>query len=600
MTGQPQTAKYQRKGAFFPLLLIAGGLLAAVVFGGASSAHTSNVHGSVIAWARANPSADVPVIIQTSGNSAALTSDIARAGGSIDREFKIISALEATLPRDSIDAVAAHPDVAWIGLNSPVVSTGTYKVDLKALATTYPISVNANDPWSKSYTGAGVGVAVVDTGISPSGHEDFKRSDGNSRVVAEVVVNPGASNITDGYGHGTHVAGIIGGDGSLLNGKYVGIAPEANLINVKIADDSGLATVGDAIAGLQWVYENRTAYNIRVVNLSLHSSVAESYRTSALDAAVESLWFNGVFVVVAAGNLGSAPDAVSYPPSNDPFVMTIGAIDDMDTSAYGDDTALSWSSSGTTQDGFVKPELHTPGRNIISVADTNSYLYQWYPGRVVDKDYLSLSGTSMAAGVMSGVGALVLERHPDWRPGELKCTLITTSRQLSAPYSNLKMPRAGNASNQSIPSCNSDAGLTPSQAFGPMAKAGVIAYVLGEPSSKAVADSIGLDMAAAGIQGASLASVDWSAIKWSAIKWSAIKWNLVQWDAIKWSAIKWNSVNWNAVSSDGVDWSAIKWSAIKWSAIQWNAIKWSAIKWNSVNFDAVKWSAIKWSFVQEN
>ena len=139
MAGQSQTGEHRRGRALFSFLLIVGCLLAAGAFGNASSAHPSNVHGSVYAWALSNPGSDVPVIIQTSGDPADLASDVTRAGGSVEREFEFVSALEATLPRDSVDAVAAYPGVAWIGLNSPVVSTGTVMVDLKALATTYPI-----------------------------------------------------------------------------------------------------------------------------------------------------------------------------------------------------------------------------------------------------------------------------------------------------------------------------------------------------------------------------------------------------------------------------------------------------------------------------
>ncbi len=573
----------------FPLTVLFV-FFAFLVVTGAAVTRPTNVHSAVYAWAQAHPGDPVPVIVQTQGAAAPVTAAIGEAGGAVQRQFQIVSSLQAQVPAGAVETLARHPGVARISLDAPVVATGTVRVDLKALATTYPLSVNANDAWSKMYTGAGVGVAIVDTGITHLA--DFGPG---SRLVADVALNPAAGSTADGFGHGTHIAGIVGG--YKVKGKYIGVAPEANLINVKVADDAGNASLGDLIAGLQWVYDNRAAYNIRVVNLSLHSSVAESYKVSPLDAAVEALWFNGVFVVVAAGNLGSAPDAVSYPPANDPFVMTVGAIDDMGTSSFGDDVTTNWSSSGATQDGFPKPELLTPGRDIISTIDTSSYLYNTYPSKIVDQSYFRLSGTSMAAGVMSGVAALVLERHPDWTPGQLKCTLIATSRQLSGPSAAFKVPRAGNASNQSGPSCNSDAALAPSAGLGPVFKVGAVAWVLGEPSSKAVADSIGLDMAAAGIQGASLASVDWSAIQWSAIKWDAIKWDAIKWDAIQWSAIKWDAIKWDAVNPDGVNFSAIKWSAIKWDAIKWDAIKWSAIKWDAIKWDAIQWSAIKWDYL---
>ncbi len=594
MTGlTSKDAGGKRRHWWRSLTFLTFALLALALSGGSGYSAQHNVHGAVYSWAREHPGEPVPVLIQTESEASTVAGFIESSGGEVSRQFNVISAVEASVPASFVATLAAQPGVAWVSLDAPVASTGAV-VDLKKLATTYPLSVGADDPWSKGYSGAGIGVAVVDTGISPANHPDFVDSSGRSRVVAQVVVNPSTTNTVDGYGHGTHIAGIVGGDGDLLSGKYVGIAPRANLIEVKAADDQGNSSLGDVVAGLEWVYNNRATYNIRVVNLSLHSSVAESYKTSPLDAAVETLWFNGIFVVVASGNEGGVSGAVSYPPANDPFVMTVGAIDDMGTTAFADDVPASWSSFGATQDGFTKPELLTPGRNIISVIDTNSILYKTLPDHIVDSKYFRLSGTSMAAGVMSGVGALVLQRHPDWTPGQLKCSLIATSRQLSSPNSAFKVPKAGDVSNLSAAKCNSDVGLAPSTALAPMLKAAVIAFVLDQPSPSTTASAIGMDLAAAGLQNATLATVDWSAIKWNSITWSAIKWSAIKWDAIKWDAIKWDAIKWSLVSPDGVNFSAIKWDAIKWSAIKWDAIKWSAIKWDAIKWDAIKWDAIKW------
>ena len=130
------------------------------------------------------------------------------------------------------------------------------------------------------------------------------------------------------YGHGTHVAGIVAGNGNFSNGARTGIAPGANLVNVKVADSYGMSYGSDLVEGLQWMYDNRLTYNIKVVNISMNSTVAESYQTSPIDAAVEILWFNGIVVVVSAGNSGPG---IIFPPANDPFVITVGAADDMGT-----------------------------------------------------------------------------------------------------------------------------------------------------------------------------------------------------------------------------------------------------------------------------
>ena len=177
-------------------------------------------------------------------------------------------------------------------------------------------------------------MAVVDSGrVNPNG--DLYTSTGVNRQVADVRFNSDYNQSTsDGYGHGTHVASIIGGDGSESGGKYIGVAPMVNIINVKVSNDDGSAMIKDVVAGLQWVLQHKDAYNIRVVNLSLNSSVAESYQTSPLDAAVEILWFNKIVVVASAGNQGSG---AIFPPANDPFIITVGATDDKGTNSLSDD-----------------------------------------------------------------------------------------------------------------------------------------------------------------------------------------------------------------------------------------------------------------------
>jgi serine protease AprX len=283
-----------------------------------------------------------------------------------------------------------------------------------------------------------VGVAVIDTGVD-GGLPDFRGDDGSSRVIASAVTNPNAKTVGDSYGHGTHVAGIIAGDGTErgaddpTEGRYVGIAPGANIISVKASDEAGDATVLDVIYGLQFVVDHKDDYNIRVVNLSLASSRAQSYKTDPLDAAVESAYFHGILPVVAAGNRGPDKDAVDYAPANDPYALTVGAVDDQGTKSIKDDKWASWSSRGTTQDGFAKPEIAAPGSHIVSTLARGSKFGRLCPSCVVDGKYIAAGGTSMAAPIAAGVAALVIQLHPDWTPDQLKTALIRSGRDLPGP-----------------------------------------------------------------------------------------------------------------------------------------------------------------------
>jgi serine protease AprX len=343
---------------------------------------------------------------------------------------------DPTVPVDPASTVPADPASTAPADATPSPSGGTPQaaVDTSRLASAYPASVFAPAAWGAT-TGRGVGVAVIDTGIDGD-LPDFAGADGTSRVVASVVTNAGATTAADTYGHGTHVAGIIAGDGTRRDaadpaaGRYIGIAPEANLVSIKAGDDDGNATILDVINGLQFVVDHKDDYGIRVVNLSLESTTAESYQTDPLDAAVEAAWFHGIVVVAAAGNRGTAPDAADHAPGNDPFVITVGAVDDQGTQTPDDDAYATWSSVGRTQDGVDKPDVGAPGAHIVSTLAPGSDFTRLCPDCIVDGEYIRAGGTSMAAPVVSGVAALMLQRHPDWTPDQVKGTILATRRQL--------------------------------------------------------------------------------------------------------------------------------------------------------------------------
>jgi len=451
------------------------------------------------------------------------------AGGRVTGRLPIINGLAVRLPASGVTAVGHDVRVKAVTANSRVASQAS-EIDTSSMATAYPASVQATKVWD-SATGRGVGVAVIDTGIAGE-LADFKGDDGRSRVIASAVVNPAATTAKDSYGHGTHVAGILAGDGNRrsdsLRGQYVGIAPEANLISIKASDDAGRATVLDIIYGLQFAVDHRAKLNIRVVNLSLQSATAESYETDPLDAAVESAYFHGIVVVAAAGNRGSASDATSYAPGNDPFAITVGAVDDQGTKGPGDDLVTSWSSAGRTQDGFMKPDVAAPGARIVSTLAPNSAYSTLCPTCIVDGRYLRAGGTSMAAPVVAGTAALILQRHPDWTPDEVKSTILATTRKLNSPE--VREVNAAAAVFATEPASGADAGIAPNRLVN--AATGDIDYSLSswslsswsqasEPLTAGWALSSWSCTCSAGASG----SVDPSLSSWSLSSWST-RWDL--------------------------------------------------------------------------
>jgi serine protease AprX len=409
---------------FLPFLLalvvaLAATLAAFVAPAGADEGDQfgNNVDSALVALATSPsiaPGSQLHVIVFGRTGSAAAAKFKAK------RDLGFIRAESGTVSVTDLAALARDKGVKYIALDSPMAPTavGT-PVVFPSLSTLYPTVDGAQSAWNLGYTGAGVGVAVIDSGSTSV--PDF-----GGRLTQ--VVLSGQLTSADTYGHGTFVSSIVGG--ASPDGKYVGVAPGVTLFGIDVLNSSGTLYSSDVIAGLNWVAANAAANNIRVVNVSLAETNPSSYLSSALDSAVEQLWRAGVVVVTSAGNLG--PATMLYAPANDPFVITVGATDTHDTASTADDTVAAFSSSGTTQDGFAKPDLLAPGRHITALLPPGTTLGLQAPAaNVVAPGYATMSGTSFAAPQVAAAAALLLQQHPTWTPDQIKWVLSRTLRTLA-------------------------------------------------------------------------------------------------------------------------------------------------------------------------
>ncbi len=502
----------------------------------AAAAAPTAVGPSLAAAAERTPRRRVEVIVQlrVGASATSATAAVERAGGDVARRLPIIRGLLATLPAADATRLAERADVRAVSLNAAVESSAA--PDPAGLRTSFNQSIRADRAWGMGATGRGVGVAVVDTGIA-GGHPDFRvsQTDTRSRVIATAVTNPEARDAGDGYGHGTHVAGLIAGNGSNrdagdpLHGRYAGVAPDANLISVKVDDGQGNTTLADVIAGLQFVVDFKREYNIRVVNLSLRSSVAESHLTDPLDAAVEQAWFAGIVVVAAAGNGGGSPGSVGYSPGNDPHVITVGAVDDMGTKDIGDDRLTSWSGRGRTQDGYEKPDVVAPGAQLVSTLSPSSYYAGQCAQCVVDRDYLRIGGTSMAAALVSGEVADLLQSYPAWTPQQVKATLVKRTRAVTSPVTGALVDASGapvDAETVTETVSNAEAAVD-------KAHANPTTITSAEPPISTLLDG--------GTRAIAWERVSWSRISWSQApdalraSFSRVSWSLAEWSRVSWS-----------------------------------------------------------------
>jgi serine protease AprX len=376
----------------------------------------------------------VNVIVQYAHGAGAGKHQLATLlGAAWKKDMKSVKAASYSIPAANLQSLANDPDVTYISPDRQVHMT----LDNTAGA------VNAAAAWSSGLDGTGIGVAVIDSGISQ--HDDLQ-----GRVVYSQDFTGGDA--SDQYGHGEHVAGIIGGNGTDSNcttcsRHLVGIAPNVNLIDLRVLDQNGQGSDSQVIAALETAIDLAPVYNIRVINLSLGRPVYESYTLDPLCQAVEAAWQAGIVVVVAAGNDGrnNFSNNNGYgtinAPGNDPYIITVGAMKSMGTPSRTDDLIATYSSKGPAiVDHVVKPDLVAPGNQVVSLLSGNSTLaaqfpqnfvplsyYQWSGSSQPSTSYFTLSGTSMATPVVSGAVALMLQAQPKLTPDQVKARLMRTA-----------------------------------------------------------------------------------------------------------------------------------------------------------------------------
>jgi serine protease AprX len=368
------------------------------------------------------------IIVQlTPGSASSELNQVIRAlGGTVGRRLELINAWTVELPAGAVPALAKHPLVARVSPDRDVVAT------MERTSATIG-AARVHD--ALGYDGAGVGVAIIDSGVTPW-HDDLASGDGGQRVLQFVDFVRDRPRPYDDYGHGTHVAGVIAGNGFDSSGARTGIAPRAHLMVLKVLDEEGNGRISDVIAAFDYILKKGAGLNIRVVNLSVATRVDESYDTDPLTVAARKLVDAGIVVVAAAGNLGRTEDGHDAyggitAPGNAPWVLTVGASNHMGSIARSDDVVADFSSRGPAPIDYVaKPDVVAPGVGIESLSAEDSTFYRSLTPYLLSGTvatgylpYLSLSGTSMASPVVTGTIALMLQANPSLTPNAVKAIL---------------------------------------------------------------------------------------------------------------------------------------------------------------------------------
>src|SRR5215216_6733011 len=407
-----------------------------------------------------DPNKKLKVIVQTNAPpSRGLVSTVGISGGNVKKSYRNLNAVTIEIPAKAVEALSLSKDIKFVSLDAATRVAGHLEATTGTdQARSYWNSSDGGDSFG-SLDGSGVGIAILDSGIDPNHHAFHHSSGVGSRIIQNVDFT-GEGRTDDPYGHGTHVAATAAGNAHVAGGAYTGIAPGANILNVRVLGSIGQGAISDALSGIDWCITNKDYYNIRVLNMSFGTIAVDSYVNDPLCQAVRRAFDAGLVVCAAAGNLGKDENGTKlygaiHSPGIEPTAITVGATNTLGTNARSDDAIASYSSRGPTRgyttdtdgtihyDNLIKPDLVAPGNKLIEAKSPGNYLITNHPqldapvSSYAPHAMMYMSGTSMATPVVAGAAALMFQRHPFLTPNLLKAALEFTAQPVEG-FNNLE------------------------------------------------------------------------------------------------------------------------------------------------------------------
>ncbi len=540
--------RHRVAGSLLVGALLTGVVAGALAAGGAGRSVGSSAVGHPVTGSSLRPY----VVAARTGQTQWAASAVRSLGGSVGRSLPIVGGFAARLPASAERLLAANPAVAHVATDT-AVRFSDLSFNAATTASNYAKSTGATTAWDAGNLGSGVTVAVIDTGIAPV-------DDLAGRVIAGPDFSGEGDSTVDSYGHGTVIAGVIAGDGTAsagqAGGAYVGMAPQAKVLSVKVAGRNGATDVSTVLAAMQWIGSHRTQYNIRVVELAWGTPSDQSPSIDPLDFAVERLWHSGVVVVAAAGNDGPTGHTVTK-PGDDPLIITAGAYNDFQNLNLGDDAVALWSSRGPTAAAFDKPDLVAPGRLIVSTKSPGSTIDRENADARVGAAYIRGSGTSQASAVTSGSVALLLSARTWLQPDQVKYALTSATMPINIPTSVAE----GNGRLWYPGSLAAKVWTAPVQQF---AGSG-----LGSLEGSRGGRHVETVCAGTKAPTAIIGEVDALCLPWDPDSWTSDSWTSDSWTSAAWSSDSWTSDSWTSDS-----WTSDSWTSGFLTAFWGNRTPW--------------------------
>jgi serine protease AprX len=546
------------------------------------------------------------VIVRTvPGQEHAVEREISGLGGRVETQLPIIHGFSATIPEAALDALARDEAVLSVSLNGRVSLTGSYDPSTDSYSMqNVERAVRARGMWDAGYTGAGVDIALIDSGVAPV--------EGLS-VPGKIIHGPDLSfesqapNLRhlDTYGHGTHMAGIMAGrDAGARPGTYsidtndfLGVAPDARIVSIKVADSHGNADVSQVIAAIDWVVQHAhdPGLNIEVLNLSFGTANTQSYILDPLAFAAEIAWHRGITVVAAVGNAGLTATGLAN-PAEDPYLLAVGAADHHGSLQYSQWDVASFSQIG---DGIRNPDLLAPGAHIQSLRVPGSYLDQVHSGAVIGDRFFRGSGSSQATAVVSGALALLFQEHPSMTPDQAKALLKTEANRLRpssgfGPEQGTQALRLDTAMIGSVPIATQI--YSRSTGLGTLEGArGSLHLVNGGVPLQGEKDIFGARFDAAAMAALEAAANSWSGGTWNGNRWTGNEWSGNEWSGNTWSGTDWAGNSWSSNQWSGNQWTGNSWGGNSWGGNSWGGNSWGGNSWGGNSWGGNEWSSSAWA-----
>jgi serine protease AprX len=452
--------------------------------------------------------------------------------------------------------------------------------------------------WSAGDTGKGIGVAIIDTGVSP-----VAGLNGAGKVTygPDLSLESQSPNLQDldTNGHGTFMAGLIAGNDGQPGG-YRGVAPDARILSLKVGVADGGTDVSQVIAAIDWVVQHRNdnGLNIRVLNLSYGTNSAQAYGIDPLAFAVEQAWKAGIVVVAAAGNSGYQGGSSAQglaDPAYDPQILAVGGADTNGTAVPWDDQVASYSAGAASCSSACRaPDLIAPGSHMQGLRVPGSYIDQNNPTGALNSLYFRGSGTSEATAFTSGAVADLLQRYPQLTPDQVKEMLTSSCDKLSG--FNWKQQGCGELDmnkllGASVPSVSASQQYNaPATGTGSLEAArGTDHISMDGVVLQGEQDIFGMPFNSAAMAALEAAGHSWSGGMWNGSSWSGSSWSGSSWSGSSWSGSSWSGSSWSGSSWSGNSWNGSSWSGSSWSGSSWSGSSWSGSSWSGGSWLGASW-----------